>query len=77
MSPPKFGAPSPFTQRTRSANRLMEETIRVVDVDEISMTESESISSTWVEEKNLEEEVVSQALEVENPRAVANSNTSN
>jgi hypothetical protein len=46
----------------------MEEMTRVVDVDEIPTTESESISLTWVEEQNPEEEAISQVEEGRNPR---------
>ena len=56
MTPPKFGAPSQFPRRTRSANKPMEDATGVVDVDEIPSPMSESISLTLVEEKNPQEE---------------------
>jgi hypothetical protein len=52
MTPPKFGALDQFTRRTRSANKLMREAVRMVDVDEILSTETELISLTMVEEQN-------------------------
>jgi hypothetical protein len=52
MTPPKFKTPSHFTRKTRSTNKLMEEMTKVVYVEDISSTKSESVSMTLVEEKN-------------------------
>jgi hypothetical protein len=48
MTPLKFIVPNQFAQRIRKGKKMMEEATKVVYVDEIPLTKSESIISMLV-----------------------------
>jgi hypothetical protein len=54
MTPPKFGAPGQYVRVTRQGQRRkerMREPENVVELEDVTTSETESINLTWVEEE--------------------------
>jgi hypothetical protein len=80
MAPPKVGAPSRFVRVTRQSGRKkerMEEPENFVELEDVTTSETESISPTRVEEELSTMEQVQVGPSAENPNDSVNPSSEN
>jgi hypothetical protein len=56
MTPPKFGAPGQYVKVTRQGQRCkqrMREPEKMDEIEDVTMSDIESINPTWVEKETL------------------------